>query len=542
MLIFLKRTSSPPRPHTQKPTKSTTPFDPSKYSTRLIALKFAYLGRNYNGFEHHANNATPVPTIEEVLWRALTKARLISPNADSKRAVGEVDWTGTEFSKCGRTDKGVSAFGQVIGIRVRSNRPLPEREAEKDLTFGHVSNEEEYNTTNNSEPTSSQQGSASPTKSPSASPSLEGRPDQGAPVFDPITDEIPYAQTLNRILPPEIRILSWCPSPPTGFSARFSCTERRYKYFFTNPAFAPRFEQNRSATAGGPIGGWLDIDKMREAAKLFVGLHDFRNFCKVDPSKQITSFERRIFYSDIEEIDQGHSPAGFVSHPMFNAKNSHQPLDRTSGRTIDHEYEVPKIYSFTLHGSGFLWHQVRCMVAVLFLIGQGLETPLLVSQLLDIVKHPQRPNYEMASDAPLVLWDCVFPEIDGVTGEGDEEHSFGWIPVSRSDPFGSKGGVMEDLWHVWRRHKIDEVLAGTLLDIAANQRITSVRNEECLEKPVAKSRKEKRCSQRVFDGSDAGRLVGRYVPVLERPRLETPEVLNERYRIRKGGGDGQLIN
>lgn len=42
-------------------------FDASKYSTRLIALKFAYLGQKYNGFEHHKNNTTPLPTIESTL-------------------------------------------------------------------------------------------------------------------------------------------------------------------------------------------------------------------------------------------------------------------------------------------------------------------------------------------------------------------------------------------------------------------------------------------------------------------------------------------
>jgi hypothetical protein len=31
----------------------------------------------------------------------------------------------------------------------------------------------------------------------------------------------------------------------------------------------------------------------------------------------------------------------------------------------------------TIKGSAFLWHQVRCMVAVLFLIGQGLESPFV---------------------------------------------------------------------------------------------------------------------------------------------------------------------
>ena len=31
----------------------------------------------------------------------------------------------------------------------------------------------------------------------------------------------------------------------------------------------------------------------------------------------------------------------------------------------------------TIKGSAFLWHQVRCMVAILFLIGQGLESPFV---------------------------------------------------------------------------------------------------------------------------------------------------------------------
>ncbi|KAK5001801.1 hypothetical protein LTR28_012206, partial [Elasticomyces elasticus] len=51
----------------KKSSKPYKPFDPGRYSTRLIALKFAYLGRGYNGYEHHANNVTPLPTIEEEL-------------------------------------------------------------------------------------------------------------------------------------------------------------------------------------------------------------------------------------------------------------------------------------------------------------------------------------------------------------------------------------------------------------------------------------------------------------------------------------------
>ena len=103
-------------------------FDPTKYSTRLVAFKLAYLGKRYNGFEYHKGNWTPLPTIEEELWKAFSKARLISPGGANPLEPGEVNWEGTDYTKCGRTDKGVSAFGQVIGIRIRSNRPLRKRE------------------------------------------------------------------------------------------------------------------------------------------------------------------------------------------------------------------------------------------------------------------------------------------------------------------------------------------------------------------------------------------------------------------------------
>ena len=68
------------------------------------------------------------------MWKALMKARLIFPTPVESPAPGEVNWEGCEYSKCGRTDKGVSAFGQVIGLRVRSNRPLMEEQLPNEST------------------------------------------------------------------------------------------------------------------------------------------------------------------------------------------------------------------------------------------------------------------------------------------------------------------------------------------------------------------------------------------------------------------------
>ena len=63
--------------------------------------------------------------------------------------------------------------------------------------------------------------------------------EESTPAFDDVKDELPYIQLLNRVLPEDIRVLAWCPNPPADFSARFNCKERRYRYFFTQPAYAP---------------------------------------------------------------------------------------------------------------------------------------------------------------------------------------------------------------------------------------------------------------------------------------------------------------
>ncbi|CAN0067146.1 unnamed protein product [Ectocarpus fasciculatus] len=72
--------------------------------------------------------------------------------------------------------------------------------------------------------------------------------------------EIDYCGILNRVLPPGVRALAWAPVTE-GFSARFSCSDRTYRYFF--------------------MARDMDIKAMDEAASKIVGSHDFRNLCKI---------------------------------------------------------------------------------------------------------------------------------------------------------------------------------------------------------------------------------------------------------------------
>ena len=453
------------------------------------------------------------------MWKALMKARLIFPTPVAGLGSEDVNWEGCEYSKCGRTDKGVSAFGQVIGLRVRSNKPLTKQGIVQRVGSA-VTNvlQDKFGLSNPDVPVDDETS------------------------FDLVADEINYPQVLNRLLPPDIRVLAWCGELPENFSARFSCKGRAYKYFFTQPAFSPTVGPEEGVKnneiAQSRREGWLDIEAMQTAANSFEGLHDFRNFCKIDPSKQIDNFERRIYRSSIDEIEPHITPMGYLDKRHFT---------EFGGKDYGYQNRVTssafKVYAFTFFGSAFLWHQVRHVVAILFLIGQGLEPPSLVNELLDVQKNPQKPQYEMADDAPLVLFSCVFPQEDSDGWEPMD--SLQWVSVGDQNRSGSQtantrgqdrygpGGLVDQLWKVWRQRKIDELLAGFLTDVI-HQRDGSL-GGYAHEHPHQDSNGD---SQKVFVGGNSARLVGKYVPVLKKPRMESVEILNARYLERKTPSKG----
>ncbi|KAG8470519.1 hypothetical protein KFE25_008940 [Diacronema lutheri] len=189
--------------------------------------------------------------------------------------------------------------------------------------------------------------------------------------------ELDYAARLNCVLPPEIRVLAWAPVDD-AFDARFSAKYRVYRYYF--------------------LRGSLDLARMRQAASAFVGMHDMRNFCKADTEK-VHSFVRTLTNFDVT--------------PVAGPFAADAPDD-----ACGHDARL-QLCAFTIKGRAFLWHQVRCMVSVLFLVGRGLEPPEVVSRLLDVEAQPGKPQYSMASELPLVLqeigyepsiaWHCATP-------------------------------------------------------------------------------------------------------------------------------------
>ncbi|KAK6537686.1 hypothetical protein TWF694_011860 [Orbilia ellipsospora] len=484
-------------------------FDFGRCATRLIALKFAYIGGPYQGLEYHTGSQTALPAVEEKLFEALLKSRLVPPkkhyNADGSVDTTQIfrdggNGTGTidigrwidlekwEYTKCGRTDRGVSAFGQVVGVRVRSSRP-------KIAKPGLSRNKPIVNDVEESESTTEMQ----------RDDILTGEEEEEGEPFDD-KDELPYVTILNRLLPATIRVLAWCPNPPANFSARFNCKARTYHYFFTNPPSPP---------LPGQQPNLLDIEAMRKAAKYYEGLQDFRNVCKLDPSKQITNFKRRVEETDIVKV-------GGVT-PVFSL----QPWDQSDEKMLRHR---PEMYYFKLTGSAFLWHQVRHMVAILFLVGQRLEKPDVVKDLLDIQKIPTKPLYNMADDRPLVLWDCIFDE---------EEVRWVYPELSKAKQ-NNREDVLASLWGIWHNANMDTMLGGGLLAMVYNQQEKLLgeynvekRKSDDISDVAGANKKRGRESTWIVDGSPMQSSFGKYVPIIERGRMDKVEVINRKFAARK---------
>ncbi|EPB75983.1 tRNA pseudouridine synthase A [Ancylostoma ceylanicum] len=92
----------------EPPPKRKRPFNFDAHPRRKIALQFLYHGWEYEGL---VQQSTTENTVERHLMDALLKTKLISNEKDC------------DFSRCGRTDRGVSAFKQVAALVVRSADP-----------------------------------------------------------------------------------------------------------------------------------------------------------------------------------------------------------------------------------------------------------------------------------------------------------------------------------------------------------------------------------------------------------------------------------
>ncbi|KAH9990365.1 pseudouridine synthase [Russula vinacea] len=293
----------------------------------------------------------------------------------------------------------------------------------------------------------------------------------------------PIPPRAQRHPAPSIRVYAWAPVAP-AFSARFSLLLLRRN---------------------------LDVAAMRNGAARLVGEHDFRNLSKLDPAKQLTSFRRRILRADISPLAND------------NDNNHHHGA---GGRCDMHVLD--------LVGTAFLYNQVRHIMAVLLLIGARLESPSVISALLNVDPDNEsstnsggedgeeappptvtcKPEYQMADALPLVLWDCVYAPEDASWRTDD------------ADIDGGSSGLHSQLTRLAERAQVEATLAEHFL-AAASQFHAAV--APLLRPPAA----GERGPWDVPLGGGMARREGTYVPLLERKRLDSVEVANARWRMRK---------
>ena len=158
--------------------------------------------------------------------------------------------------------------------------------------------------------------------------------------FGDIRTSIPIEKIpviLSRLLPDDISVYDAC-RVPDSFHPRYDATGKEYIYLIWNGAVKNPFLTERAMFYPKP----LDVNLMNEAARCFLGKHNFASF--MSSGSKITDTIRRIDTSRVER-------------------------------------EGDKIM-FTIAGNGFLYNMVRIMAGTLIEAGSGKIAPNDVSEII----------------------------------------------------------------------------------------------------------------------------------------------------------------
>ena len=150
-------------------------------------------------------------------------------------------------------------------------------------------------------------------------------------------------KALNSKLPETIVVTS-CEDAAPGFHAIRDATGKRYRY---------QLQLNGNADPFGyryrwRLRGEIDVDRMAEAAKRFVGTHDFASF-------QATGSDRKTTVRDVRACD-----------------------------LALHDASVPgsRFLTVEVEANGFLYNMVRNIVGTLVEVGRGKQSPEWIDQVM----------------------------------------------------------------------------------------------------------------------------------------------------------------
>lgn len=150
-------------------------------------------------------------------------------------------------------------------------------------------------------------------------------------------EDFSWVRGTNRFLPPDIAV-QWARPVPDGFHSRASAIARRYTYVLLCSPVRPSVEAGRVGWVFRP----LDLDAMRTAAACLAGEHDFTSF-------RASSCQA---LSPVKTLQ----PVRIDRHGAY--------------------------WRFDFEGNAFLHHMIRNIMGCLVAIGQGLQPPEWMAQVL----------------------------------------------------------------------------------------------------------------------------------------------------------------
>ncbi|KAJ8766407.1 hypothetical protein K2173_022466 [Erythroxylum novogranatense] len=159
---------------------------------------------------------------------------------------------------------------------------------------------------------------------------------------------------LNGLLPPDIRIREVSPAHPE-FHARFSAKSKVYHYKIYNDTIMDPFLRQYAYHSAYK----LNVTVMKEAAKHFVGNHDFSAFVNASHNDGVPDPVKTIFHFDV--IEMGH------------------------------------LVQVEVEGSGFMYRQVRNMVALLLQIGREAIPADIVPRILATRDRKELAKYALSA-------------------------------------------------------------------------------------------------------------------------------------------------
>ena len=174
-------------------------------------------------------------------------------------------------------------------------------------------------------------------------------------------------RAMNSNLPDDIHVIqAWRVND--DFHARYDVLEKEYHYVLNMGEYNPIerkyvYQYNYK----------LNVEKMNEAIKYFIGKHDFRAFVTENENKE----------NCVRTIEDAY---------------------------IEKDISNPEKYVFKFIGDGFLRYQVRNMVGLLFKVGQEKIEPSTVKEILE--SKSRKKNGVTAPSEGLYLVNVVYSNLD----------------------------------------------------------------------------------------------------------------------------------